>query len=56
MTSGREIPGQPGYRLPADGLSRFDQPLRRRDRLERAFTDLGLDLVDELAEPSPTTN
>jgi hypothetical protein len=29
--------------------SRFDQPQRERDRLEQAFTDLGIGLADELA-------
>jgi hypothetical protein len=31
--------------------SRFDQPRRERDRLERAFNDLGIDLADQLVEP-----
>jgi hypothetical protein len=30
--------------------SRFDQPQRERDRLERAFNDLGLYLMRQLGE------
>jgi hypothetical protein len=29
--------------------SRFDQPQRERDRLEQAFNDLGIDLMEEVA-------
>ena len=29
--------------------SRFDQPQRERDRLQQAFNELGIDLMDEVA-------
>jgi hypothetical protein len=31
--------------------SRFDQPQRERDRLEQAFSDLGIDLAGAIAGP-----
>jgi hypothetical protein len=36
--------------------SRFDQPQRERDRLEQAFSDLGIDLAEQLAGPATSQN